>query len=71
VTDVGLDQPLDTLATAADGGVDRVVASMGAMANGVFSTLTSGDGTIRIVPAPGPLALVGLAGLGVIRRRRF
>jgi len=70
VTGLGLEQPLDTLMTISDGGVDRVVASMGAMANGVFSTLTSGDGGIRVVPTPGAAALLGVAGLMAFRRRR-
>lgn len=52
VLDLGLLQPLDTLSTISDGGVDGVVASMGAL-RGVFSTITSGNGAVSVlIPAP-------------------
>lgn len=68
VLDTGLLQPLNTLRTSADGGTDTVVASMGAF-RGVFSTITSGNGTITIVPAPGA-GLVLSAGVLAWSRRR-
>jgi hypothetical protein len=69
VLDLGLLQPLDTLRTVFDGGVDGVVASMGAF-RGVSSTITSGNGSVSVlIPAPGAGLVLG-TGLFAARRRR-
>lgn len=70
VLDLGLLQPLDTLKTLSQGGVDKVSASMGIATGSVFTTVGGGDGGIVVVPTPGALATVGVAGLVVVRRRR-
>ena len=65
----GLDQPLDTLKLVSQGGVDSTVFLMGATF-GVVSSVTSGEGSLALVPEPGSLALLGIGGLLLVRRRR-
>lgn len=69
VTDLGMVQPLDTMRTISNGGVDQFALGLG-IYNGVSSTITSGDGGIRIVPSPAGVAVFGVAGLVGVRRRR-
>ncbi len=69
VTDLGMVQPLDTMRTISNGGVDQFALGLG-IYNGVSSTITSGDGGIRIVPSPAGVAVLGVAGLVGVRRRR-
>lgn len=70
VVDLGMDQPLDTLKTQSHGGVDRISIGMGVAIGSTFSTITSGDGGMLVVPAPGSVALLVGAGLVSVRRRR-
>jgi hypothetical protein len=70
VVDQGLLQPLDTLQTISQGGVDKVAASMGIFTGSVFTTVGGGDGGIVVVPTPGALATAAAAGVIFLRRRR-
>ena len=72
VVGTGLDQPLDTVRGASNGGIDSIVWSMGAFNGSVFSTITSGDGGMSIVPVPEPASamLMATGGLLALRRRR-
>lgn len=69
VLDLGIHQPIETLRTVQNGGVDAISVGMGAQ-RGVFSTISSGDGGVVVVPAPGGVALLAAGGLLAGRRRR-
>jgi len=70
VLDSGLDLPLDTVRTYSQGGSDTAVFGMGAQVGGLVSTVTSGEGSLSIVPEPGSLSLIAAGGLLIMRRRR-
>ncbi len=70
VVDLDLDQPLNTLRTVSNGGVDRLGIAMGVAIGSIHSSVTSGDGGMRIVPAPASVALLGFGGALAARRRR-
>ncbi len=70
VLDLDLDQPLNTLRTQSTGGVDRLGIALGVAVGSTFSSVTSGDGGIRVVPAPGSALLLAGAGLMAARRKR-
>ncbi len=70
VIDQGLLQPLDTLRTISGGGVDKVSASMGIVTGSVSTTVGGGDGGIVVVPTPGAVATLTVAGVVFLRRKR-
>lgn len=70
VEGLGMTQPLETMRTISNGGVDQFSTGLGVTNNNVSSTIVSGDGGIRVIPAPAGVASLGIAGLAAMRRRR-